>query len=349
MNTKHLTQLVTNQQPAFGQFAGVDNVNYLDAFITTPDGKALSHAEKKRKANQFCFIGIQHERYIIGCAVVNLKALSNCFVYVYDKHTSTMQEISKISPLALRTKLPTTPNVGKIQFKQAGLNVLMDFAENAIKLSVKSKLTNINAVITPSQQPMCLCTRTGYTGWVYMQKQTALSCTGSIQVNGTQTILTQANCRAGIDWTLGYMTRETFWNWASINTHLTNLNSQPNNNSNSTLGLNLVCGVNDTSFTENAVWLDDTLYNMPLTIFEYDQTDIMQPWHIYSNTQIPSDRKLDLTFTPKAIRDEHTDAKIMASHFSQLMGTYSGSITLPNETIELDNVWGLAEDHYAKW
>lgn len=339
---KHtLEKLVQHHAPQFGQFDRVDDINYLDAHITTPDGKPLSRSEKKRKANQFCFIGIQHERYIIGVAVVNLKAVSNCFVYVYDKQTHSVVESNKVSPLAVGTRLPSTPNAGKIRFKQGSHRVIMDFsAKNHINLEVKTSVATLSAQITPSNAPMCLCTRTGYTGWVYMQKQTALSCTGKMTIAGQEHILTQANCRAGIDWTLGYMTRETFWNWASINTNL------PEGR---TLGLNLVCGVNDTSYTENAVWLNDRLYNLPLTIFDYDTTDVMTPWRIHSNTQIPTDRRVDLTFTPTGRRDDHTDIRFMASHFSQLIGTYSGTIELPDETITLDNVWGLAEDHYAKW
>jgi hypothetical protein len=39
----------------------------------------------------------------------------------------------------------------------------------------------------------------------------------------------------------------------------------------------------------------------------------------------------------------------MASNFKQILGRYHGEIDLPHETIRLDNVWGLIEDHYAKW
>lgn len=360
MTTFHTLPTITNlvndtrkngfPTPVFGQFQQVDNVNFLDAHITSPAGKPLTQKEKQQKSNQFCFMGIHHEQYVIGVAVVNLKTVSNCFVYVYDKTSNAMIESSKLSPLGAGTHMPTTPNAGKIQFQQGLSRVIMDFEpSDEILLEVKLAKVNLQARITPSTQPMCLCTRTGYTGWVYMQKQTALACagkmtvklsTGKTKTSKSKVIFTHANCRAGIDWTLGYMTRETFWNWASINANL------PNGN---TLGLNLVCGVNDTSYTENAVWLNDTLYNLPLIIFDYDVTDLMKPWHIYSNAQLPSDRKLDLTFTPHGRRDDHTDVKLMASHFSQLIGTYSGMIELPHETIELNNVWGLTEEHYAKW
>ena len=40
---------------------------------------------------------------------------------------------------------------------------------------------------------------------------------------------------------------------------------------------------------------------------------------------------------------------IVASIFEQWLGFYHGEIGLKQEVIKLDNVMGLAEDHYAKW
>lgn len=332
--------LIHNGAVEYGQFQRVECVNYVDAHITTPSGKVLSTKQKQRKKNQFCFIGLHHERFIIGVAVVDLSLASNGFVYVYDKQTHSLIECSKLNPFGLSTQLSSHPNQGDIRFKNGKLKIHMAFSSQAIQLRIHSPIITLDTTITPSQQPMCLCTRTGYTGWVYMQKQNALACTGKAHINGQAFGLTPQNCRAGIDWTLGYMTRETFWNWSSINTTLDN---------GDTLGLNLVCGVNDTSFTENACWLNDVLINMPLTIFDYNPRDVMQLWRIHSNTQTQHNAHVDLTFTPKHRREDHTNAVVMASHFSQLIGTYSGTITLPERTLILNGVWGLAEDHYAKW
>lgn len=337
---KPLNDLVHNGKPEYGQFKSVSHVNHLDAHVTTPSGKALSIKQKKRKANQFCFVGLHHERFIVGVAVVDLSLASNGFVYVYDKQNHTIVESSKLNPISLNTQMSSHPNHGEIHFKQGKLNIRMTFSSESVSLNITSPIIELSTIIHTSLQPMCLCTRTGYTGWVYMQKQNALNCTGDMTIESETIRLTPQNCLAGIDWTLGYMTRETFWNWSSINIRLDN---------GDTFGLNLVCGVNDTSFTENACWLNDELINMPLTLFEYDSQNVMKPWHIRSNTQTEHTAHIDLTFTPKQSRSDHTNVFVMASHFDQLMGTYSGTITLPERTITLDQVWGLAEDHYAKW
>lgn len=337
---KKLKRLVNQEKPWFGQLQSVDEINYLDAHVAHPSGKALSTRQKERKKNQFCFIGLSHERHMIGLAIVDLSLVSNGFVYVYDKLNNTLEESNKLSPLGLNTSLSSQPNDGELCFKSGSFIIELSFSPDGIRVVLESKRLSMNATIKPSLEPMCLCTRTGYSGWVYMQKQTSLTCVGEATFNEERIALTASNCLASIDWTLGYMTRETFWNWSSINATL---------DSGDKLGLNLVCGVNDTSFTENAVWLNDRMVNMPLTVFEYDHHDVMKPWHIYSNPQMTNTAQVDLHFTPRQTREDNTNALLIASHFSQLIGTYSGTITLPDQTITLDKVWGLAEDHYAKW
>ena len=53
--------------------------------------------------------------------------------------------------------------------------------------------------------------------------------------------------QALIDWTAGYMRRHTYWNWTATACRL------PDGR---ILGLNLSCGVNETSFTESYFLLD---------------------------------------------------------------------------------------------
>lgn len=335
-----LQYLVRDEQPIFGQFKRVETINYLDAHITRPSGRALNQRAKKRKANQFCFIGIDQQDYMIGMAVADIKWVSNAFVYVYDKNKQRMIQSHLRSPFAHGTRMGKQPNNGTIAFSRKKNQLTMHFTQEQIQLCVKTKHIQLQANISPSKEPMCLCTRAGYTGWVYMQKQNALDCTGELSLPSAQVPLDTHNCRANIDWTLGYMQRETFWNWASINTRLPE---------GCVLGLNLVCGVNDTGYSENALWLDGKLINLPPSIFLYNPQDVMQPWQICSNTQVPTNRKVQLTFTPITQHQDHTDIVFLASHFSQLIGIYNGTVQLADKNIVLNNVWGLAENHYAKW
>jgi hypothetical protein len=83
---------------------------------------------------------------------------------------------------------------------------------------------------------------------------------------------------------------------------------------------------------------------LPLAHFQFDRDQENHGWSITS-----LDEKIRLHFDPVTRYGHKTDAIIMASNFKQILGRYHGEIDLPHETIRLDNVWGLIEDHYAKW
>jgi len=139
-----------------------------------------------------------------------------------------------------------------------------------------------------------------------------------------------------MDWTAGFMRRETFWNWASTAFTLEDGRS---------FGLNLSCGVNETSFTENAFWLDGKMTRLPAIDFVFDKDDIRNPWRMTS-----LDKKVDLLFYPDSKRCEKINALFIASRFTQLIGKFDGRvISEEGETISLKGCPGWTEDHYAKW
>jgi len=56
-----------------------------------------------------------------------------------------------------------------------------------------------------------------------------------------------------------------------------------------------------------------------------------------------------LSFTPITVYKKTDNFGVIASIFEQWIGFYSGEIRIRDEVIRLDNVMGLAEDHFAKW
>jgi len=138
------------------------------------------------------------------------------------------------------------------------------------------------------------------------------------------------------DWSAGYMRRETYWNWACLAGRLRN---------GKRIGLNVSCGVNETSFTENCFWINGRLYKLDMVHFEYDRSNIFSPWWIRSN-----DGKLDLEFHPSGKHSETINAFIVASNFHQLFGRFYGKVKLSRwRSAKINGLYGYTEDHYAKW
>lgn len=328
-----------NGQPHFGQFDPAPaDINYRDCDLRSPMDRRRGRLARHFAFNQFQFVALSSPELIVGLAIVDLKWLSNAFVYAYSPLSGAFEEFSFLQPLARRTGIETRPNDGEAVFHK-GSNRLHISAERGLRrvsVSLASGLC-IEADIDEGDAyaPMALCTRAGYQGWVYTQKITARPVKGTVHWQGTDHDLAAQRSLGSVDWTAGYMRRETFWNWGSLSAYL------PDGRR---LGFNLVAGVNDTGYTENALWLDDQLIKLSTVVFEFDRDHRESRWRMRSQ-----DGVLDLSFEPAGRRSERRDAGFIASNFSQFFGRYTGTVRLPGETLHVDGLWGLAEDHYARW
>jgi len=328
-------------QPAFGLFVdGINDINYMDYDLRNTMDRKLGKFSKHLKFNQFQFVGITSPELIVGIAIVDLKFASNCFVYIYEPETQSFEEFSFIQPLAINTQIGLKPNNSEASFQQGQNKVSISATKTprlrTVSVSLKSGF-KVHAVIDESTNfnPLAVCARAGYAGWVYTQKATALACSGSVQWADRKYDIESIGALACVDWSAGYMRRETSWNWGSLSCKLADGRH---------LGFNLAAGVNETGFTENGLWLDGTLHKIDMVDFQFNRYDSKQTWVLRSNDGI-----INLSFKPAGQRKEKMNLIVVASNFTQQFGQFSGDITLNGEIIHLEDAWGFVEDHYAKW
>lgn len=328
-------------QPSYGVFPdSIEQINYMDFDLRTPMDRKLSNLSKRFKFNQFQFIGLISPELIVGIAIVDLKIASNCFIYLYEPDTQQFEEFSFIQPLALNTRIEPFPNDGEATFRKGDNRVSFKATARPgvrkVSVSLTSGLT-IDATIdeSTSYNPLAVCSRAGYQGWVFTQKSNALVCNGQVSWKNKTYDLERIKALASVDWSCGFMRRETFWNWGSLSCTL------PDGRR---LGFNLAAGVNETGTSENALWLDGKLIKVDMVDFQFDRYQPKHAWAMRSNDGI-----IQLHFEPKGQRKEKMNALVAASNFTQHFGQYYGEIHLPDEVITLDGEWGFSEDHYAKW
>ena len=310
-------------------------VNHLDFDLRNNMDNAIKGFRKKMRFNQFQFIGLTGDDLIFGVAIVNLKWVSKCFLYLYQPSTQTFKEYSWLKPFALSTQTDTRPNNGHWSFKsgQNYIEIRSEKNQRHLKVTCGNDL-NLDVSINETQSPLDVCCRAGYNGWVYTQKNTALPFTGTVQWQGQQ--INSQDLLASVDWSCGYMRRETFWLWSSLS-HKTK--------DGDTVGFNLAAGVNETSYTENALWVNGEMIKLDRAEFIFNRNNRMASWHIKT-----SDDHIDLTFTPAGERKEKINAGFMASNFTQVFGRFNGHIkTQDGRVINIENANGFCEDHYAKW
>lgn len=282
---------------------------------------------------QFHYLGGISENLIFGAAIVDLRWLCTGFFYVYDLKSKREIRHTWRSPFSGNVSFSENPEAGPVRFGSETNGIFVECVDGKRVLNVrrhgKSLIQASLEDRAPAIEPLRICTRAGYTGWVYVRKTGGVRMTGEIDCELGQFDASQ--CLGHTDYSTGFMRPETWWNWAFISALV---DGKP-------LGINVSCGVNETSYSENCCWIDGKLHAMPQTRFEFDPRQPTGDWRIESTA-------LDLKFQAAGLHKEHVNAGILASRFSQLYGRFSGSLAVPGLPTSIQAM-GFVEDHYAKW
>ena len=329
-------------QPQYGCFTqSMKEINHADFDYRTVMDRPASRLQKHFGLNQFQFLTVQSDRYVLACAIADVRYAATAFIYLFDSESRTMSTQRFTQPMGLRCQLSNQPHNGRSYFIKGRnqFEIIATDAPNQYHLTARlNKQIAVDLVLTqPEQlQPLAVCTRAGYNGWAFTEKLTGLTASGVIAWGGRNITVESDNFLGSSDWSCGYMRRETAWNWASL---------CGTDNAGRTVGLNLAAGVNETEYNENGFWIDGKLNRVGPAIFQFNRFNRMQPWTITTeNSQV------DLKFIPEGNFNEKVNAVFVAFNFSQLPGKYSGTLTCDSgKKIVLQRVTGLAEDHYAKW
>lgn len=334
------TQLIgLNGTPSFGIFPhSVPKVNGRDADYRTPMGDKAGKLARHFHYKQFQYFGVIHEDYLIGCALAHTAWLGVAFFYIFNPTTGELESHTWRSPLGKHMKLSESPVQGCSHFKQGQVHIEMGYRQRQQGLEKTLSVTLPNLTLDVSMQeaenyePMSLCTRTGINGWVYANKVAGARVTGTLRRNGASTEL---DAFGHHDFSAGYMRRQTFWNWACFSGLVDGIR----------LGLNVSCGVNETSYSENCFWADDQCIPLGPTVFEYDRDDLQAPWRVHTHN-----KDVELTFNPLGKHTERLNLGLFASNFNQIFGYFSGHITLPDgRKVVIARLHGFVEEQYAKW
>ena len=339
-----LPELLVNSagQPHWGIFPGsVAHINGLQADYRSALGKPIPHWQRRFHYKQFQYFGVISNDILIGCALADTAWLGLAFVYVFDARSGKLQEYTWRSPLARAMQLSESPVEGESHFRQPGVDIRLGYRNNngtLIKtLQVHCDALSVQAEIaeTAPFTPMSLCTRAGINGWVYANKVAGMPVTGQLTLADEKMDLGALGACGHHDFSAGFMRRETFWNWACFS------GRQHGN----LVGINLSCGVNETSYTENCLWLNGELIKVDTVRFDYNRDDLMQPWRVTS-----LDGQVELSFTPRGNHREKLNVGLFASNFNQLFGQFDGVLRpAGRDPVEIRQLNGFVEEQYAKW
>ncbi|MDD9893861.1 MAG: DUF2804 domain-containing protein [Gammaproteobacteria bacterium] len=332
-----------NGRPVFGVFEdAIPSVNAAAFDYRTPMGNKASAFQRWVGFKQFEYFGVISSELLFGCALANVRYASVLFCYVYLPKTKELKEYTFRSPFALGTQNSDSPVQGQSHFKAPGCEVHFGYADAPRSKTITVNLgKKLQAELTLNEtaagfQPMSINSQIGRNGYVYAHKVAAVPVSGKVSGPFGNYDMEAINAYSHHDFSAGYMRRETFWNWACFSGELADGRS---------IGLNVSCGVNETSYSENCYWLDGACISAGQAQFDYEQDDPMQPW-----TVTFANGKGKLHFTPEGLHLERQNFLLAASNFKQVFGRFDGFIeTAEGERLEIQSQYGFVEDQYAKW
>jgi hypothetical protein len=282
------------------------------------------------------YLGLCNNDLIFGIAVVRLGYMCNLFAYLFDRRNSRISQYDILTPGGGAAVFKGTSLTGEIHFKSGKTTVRMMSDPETITFegSIKGELS-VHLSFQKVEEPLICLTRVGLKGFNYTHKEAGLSVRGTIGHKDVSWGIEEEQSFGVRDYTLGYLARQTFWNWAS---------GGGRDKEGNRIGFNLVQGVNETGFTENAFWVNGRLVKTDVVNFQYDDLDLLKPWKIESN-----DGRVRLRFLPAGKRSANINAGLIVSKFNQPFGRFEGILLNGDQLWELQNVSGFTEEHYAKW
>ncbi|MFP5384308.1 MAG: DUF2804 domain-containing protein [Gammaproteobacteria bacterium] len=334
-------------QVSCGLFDGsVRTINGSDFDYRTPMGARQGALARHFHYKQFQYFGVLSGRVLAGCALAHTGYIGLVFVYVYDTVSKRMLSETFRLPFARGLQMSDSPVAGDSGLSTRGADIRMAYRQRPDgtlekALSVQTaKGIRIEAQLHEAApyEVLSLCTRTGYNGWTYTNKVAGLPVSGHVESPLGRVDLAEAHACGNHDFSTGYMRRETFWNWACLSGHA----------GEHLVGLNLSCGVNETSHSENCVWLDGRRHATGSAQFTFDREHPERPWHVTAG-DAGTPGSVDLVVTPAGLHAERMNVGLFATNFKQFFGQYSGTIRAQGKTIHVDGLWGFVEDQYAKW
>ncbi len=327
----------------FGSFEeAIEEVDYWRCRLMDEFDRSAGRWRRYFAFKQFEFLGGLSEEVVFGCALVNIRYAASAFVYAYWPARRVIEEFSFVRPLAWGMKMDQRPEDGIAEFAARGARIRLEpgtrthsrrlVAELPARLHIDAEWDEAD----PPTTPLRLCTRAGAAGWVFARKTAGQRVRGSLQTNLGYVDLERAGTLGHRDWSAGYMRRETHWLWGCLAGRAVGGQA---------LGLNISCGVNETSFTENCFWVDGRRESLGLVHFAFERTNLMRPWEMSS-----TDGRCRLRFEPEACHRERMRLGFLGLNFYQIIGRYTGALVESSGRTQLvDRQLGYAEWQYAKW
>ncbi|MEW6774746.1 MAG: DUF2804 domain-containing protein [Bdellovibrionota bacterium] len=291
----------------------------------------------KFRLKEWHYSALTSDRWFVAFALVQLGYVANAFCYVVDRERpEEKREYSALSPLGKALQFAPSSVSGESLWRLGEDRIRVQYDGRwlvELDLSLQGKPLRGTFTFEP-QDSLALLFELEPGRPAYTHKAAGLPASGEFRY-GNETIRAE-KALAAIDWTRSVARRETKWKWASFS------GRAPDGRA---LGLNLSSDVYEGPggvSQENAFWIEGKAHPLGSVRFELPPDPRRGAWRLQS-------KEIDLEFTPWGTREEHVNFGLVRSDFIQPCGIFSGHVLIGGEKIGIKNIFGVVEDHLAKW
>jgi hypothetical protein len=297
------------------------------------------------RLKEWDYYGMTTKDFFFSITVSNIGYAGVIFVYFIDFLSKTIQEDTLMIPFAKGCNLPRSSKTGNVLFKHktTSIQFLKDKEQRIIKVEWPSfnKGEGISAELIMDQpknhDSIVMVTPIGKNRFYYNQKINAMPTKGTLLKGKQNFDILPDNALTTLDWGRGVWEYSSFWIWGSASGFI---------NNETVFGLNIGKGFGDLSHaSENAFFINGTMHKLGYLVADYNPQNFMEPWTFYTDCG-----RLDLKFIPFFERVAKTNLVLLKSEVHQMFGHYNGTVVCDDGTpIEIKNIIGWAEEHFARW
>jgi hypothetical protein len=318
----------------------------------------IEAAYRRMRLKRWHYTSVASPEVFFACAIVDAGYIGTAFAYVVDRRTGAMHEWTTLLPLSRGIAIADSSIQGITRVEQPGWGYIELGNDDKRGLrTIDAKLEGtLGARPKPplrvkleiwdwgeEPDPVVVVEESARGRWLYTHKCYGLEAGGTVHCGDIDCHIRQGEGHAGLDWNLGYRPYETWWNWAAGGGFSTD---------GTRVGFNLTAHRRWDGGQENAhdatdcgLWIDGRCIKLDRVEFEYQPRAILQPWRIRD-----ADGLVDLEFSPSGKRSDDVNFGVVVSQFLQPYGVFRGTLRTPEgDEKELTDVFGVTEQHFAKW
>ena len=318
---------IVDGDPAFGTYRGACEWTRLEA-----RERGVGRLDQWLREKHWQWFCVADGRLAVGGAIVDAGPVGTVFCWLADRtRRAILADASRLVPGPF-LDLSETPTAGRIATRRLSRDPLtIERAGESVRITGSAGEIGLDLRLeaAPADAVTAICPVAGGhpAACNVTQKEVTTCASGTVTLGRRRHSFADA---VGLfDYTHGLLARNTGWRWAfGVGT----ADGEP-------VGFTLVSGFNDG--LENVVWLDGERRAVGRVAHEPDPPGA-DGWRV---TAVDGDVRVDLRLEVEAERRDETDVGLFASSYRQPIGTWSGRLG----DRSLEGVFGVAEDHRARW